>query len=1337
MRNKSFRSRGLWIGLILYAVVLVAGVNEAQSDPIDLTVPFATDSRQQVIVRFKQDPIIEFGNSVYGYSIQSASDQLLDTMSVAGVEVREIQRYQTIPYMAMQVDAAGWAALQNDPNVEVVMLDRQHELAVWDTNQILGVPQVWQQSYDGTGYAIAVMDTGVDTTHPVFGAPNKVLAEACFSTNGTDGVTVATCPNGGDEQIGPGAAEPPSDAACLTCYHGTHVAGVATGNGDLISTPQGMTETFRGIAPGAGLVAINAFSLKTTNRTSTAFDSDIIAALEYILQLVTDGPDGNPTTDDALPIAAVNMSFGQSYYSAHCDTASTYPYFDLVNQLRSLGVVTVAATGNQSFESGISFPACLSNIVAVGASDASVGPEIVASFSNTAPIVDLLAPGVSVTSSVPIGTGQAGTNYRTGNGTSIATPYVAGAFVLLKQRFPNASWDDLLDQLSMTGVPLTDHNVTSSRIQVDKALQLADPELVEPLGVIVDQQPIFTWKRMPLIERYDVQVFDAVTNVRVLLVQDFTACSGDVCGFGGGTLSNGRPYYWTVQGRNGSLVSAVVQGNFEIKFNLPNGTIIDDTPDFVFKHNSFAQRYELEVTDTMTGSVLHQALYDAAAVCQNSICTINPQVQFGIYVGDRALSWRYRTEGGGWNGPYAFTVRAPATLPVAPITNIEGTATVDVNLLTDGINTAQWYRLFIYAHDIQQIVFDQWLHTAEADSCTTTTCTFTLDTPLYNNLAYTLYVNAYTEDLGYSAWSIGQEFAVHAPAPSVDWLRVLGVHDRVVLGQTTTTRTPCILTGHSQACGQALPYVEVAYDVGGYSGEWLRIVVYEPDSKAIVHDKWVNVRDDVTCNHSVDLGGQPGTSCIHLLTDYPGTGNYIIYVSSYGSGGYSTGGIVGYTNPDDTKHKAYFTIGLLDMQVTGLATTTSIPYVKTGGMTTSMVISGEVTFSWDHEPSALWYHLKVDQDGGAYFDKWYKVGTDVICVSGRCSLLTDQEFVNGQYEWTMGFWDGKLSRESQMAQFGIQGDRADLPVINEFAVSVSELIESNTAPQFEWSHVENATWYQLYVQTAAGEQVILEDYRALDICSPTICEVAPHVHLTDDLYKWYLRARGSGGASLGGIKNTGWVGPGTFTMSGTATGQPTSIAPTNKVLDTSYPTFRWNTATNASWYRLKIVEQATGNIAWNEWYYLPAEACLGDVCEITLAEPLANSPAYIWTVTPYGAAGMGRPSFERFFAISAETAEIAGLLAPIHDVVVPNTITFRWQKVYAIWYGLDVLDSSGNVVFSQWYPVEDLKCDTEGCSVSLDAQALAGGTYSWAVSTWVPANGTIVTTSSSATFIKL
>ncbi|PWT83651.1 MAG: hypothetical protein C5B57_06465, partial [Blastocatellia bacterium] len=157
---------------------------------------------------------------------------------------RVAREYLTIPYVALDVTDSALSILGvNNVDIEQVMPDAIVRPELADSVPLVQADQAWDVGFDGTGTAIAVLDTGVDRTHPFLA--DKVVEEACFSST-VEGASQTFCPNGQDEQRGMGSAGPCPLGDCL---HGTHVAGIAAGNGTRAGQP------FSGVAKGAQLIA--------------------------------------------------------------------------------------------------------------------------------------------------------------------------------------------------------------------------------------------------------------------------------------------------------------------------------------------------------------------------------------------------------------------------------------------------------------------------------------------------------------------------------------------------------------------------------------------------------------------------------------------------------------------------------------------------------------------------------------------------------------------------------------------------------------------------------------------------------------------------------------------------------------------------------------------------------------------------------------------------------------------------------------------------------------------------------------------------------------------------
>jgi subtilisin family serine protease len=180
-------------------------------------------------------------------------------------------------------------------------------------------------------------------------------------------------------------------------------------------------------------------------------NSDMLAGLQHVYDVAA-----------KYHVASVNMSIGGVLHNKPCDTNVLKPALDA---LRSIGVATVIAAGNDSFTSGLAEPGCISTAISVGATTKT---DTIASYSNSSTWMSLWAPGSSINSSIP------GGGYAFFNGTSMATPHVAGAFALARQAYPNESVTQLLARFQSNGPQITDarNGVTKRRLDIVNALRV-------------------------------------------------------------------------------------------------------------------------------------------------------------------------------------------------------------------------------------------------------------------------------------------------------------------------------------------------------------------------------------------------------------------------------------------------------------------------------------------------------------------------------------------------------------------------------------------------------------------------------------------------------------------------------------------------------------------------------------------------------------------------------------------------------------------------------------------------------------------------------------------------
>jgi subtilisin len=364
-----------------------------------------------------------------------------------GTDHRVVRRYDTVPFVALEVGADALSQLEAAAfDVVRVVEDQISEPHLPESVPLIQGDQAWARGFDGTGTVVAVIDTGVDTGH-IF-VRDRIADEGCFSSG-----TWALCPHGQPQETGPG-----SGAICVfsgICFHGTHVSGIAAGNGARAAMD------FSGVAPGARIASYAVFSGFECGQLAAcigALDSDILAALEYIYSRRT-----------LFNFAAVNMSLGTNErFTSPCDGDVLKPAID---NLRAAGIATVISSGNNGYTDGITRPACISSAISVGATDkhATLTQFVDSAFySNVAPFMTFFAPGHEILSSFRGGL------YGIASGTSMAAPHAAGAIAVLHQAAPTASVSDLVSALQATGRPVTDSRpggtVTRPLIQLAPAL---------------------------------------------------------------------------------------------------------------------------------------------------------------------------------------------------------------------------------------------------------------------------------------------------------------------------------------------------------------------------------------------------------------------------------------------------------------------------------------------------------------------------------------------------------------------------------------------------------------------------------------------------------------------------------------------------------------------------------------------------------------------------------------------------------------------------------------------------------------------------------------------------
>ncbi len=275
----------------------------------------------------------------------------------------------------------------------------------------------------GADVTVAILDTGVDATHPVLQGKLRP---------GRDFVDLDDDPS----EVGIAGED-------VAYGHGTHVAGLVA-----LAAPEAT------IMP-----------IRVLDRNGTGNIWVLAEALKYAID-----PDGKPNTDDGADVINLSLSttrrtnlLAEIVGAVTCNEISGEGEEDGEGEeckaTGSLGVVVVAAAGNQG-SSTPEYPAGegVAGSLAVGASTEDDQP---ASFSNRGTWVDVLAPGTNIVSSVP------GGGYGVWSGTSMAAPLTAGEAALVRARYPDLTAPEVADHVGARS-----RSIGDGRYRIDVAAAL-------------------------------------------------------------------------------------------------------------------------------------------------------------------------------------------------------------------------------------------------------------------------------------------------------------------------------------------------------------------------------------------------------------------------------------------------------------------------------------------------------------------------------------------------------------------------------------------------------------------------------------------------------------------------------------------------------------------------------------------------------------------------------------------------------------------------------------------------------------------------------------------------
>ena len=373
------------LGLLAATASTAFAGTTVTSSKISPDAAAATSSTVPVIIQYKQAP--------------SSLETLL--ISLLGGLIKTT--LGTINALAANVPLSGLNQIAADPNVTYISLDRvvsaRQEVSITAaeyTSEPINAPAVWQKGFVGTSIGVAVVDSGITPVPDLSGNSLSLLGPGQNAV-----LQLLALPN----EVAPGMNGRivysqnfvPGQSDALDHYgHGTHVAGLIAGNGQL-STGSLDFRTFHGSAPNANLI-----NLRVLDENGAGTDSSVIAAIQEAISL-----------KNTFNVRVINLSLGRPIYESY----TLDPLCQAVEKAWKAGIVVVVAAGNDGRDLNlnpegygtIDSPGNDPYVLTVGAmrtmETPSINDDLIASYSSKGPSFiddvvkpDIVAPGNLVSS---------------------------------------------------------------------------------------------------------------------------------------------------------------------------------------------------------------------------------------------------------------------------------------------------------------------------------------------------------------------------------------------------------------------------------------------------------------------------------------------------------------------------------------------------------------------------------------------------------------------------------------------------------------------------------------------------------------------------------------------------------------------------------------------------------------------------------------------------------------------------------------------------------------------------------------------------------------------------
>ncbi len=323
--------------------------------------------------------VLQENNSALETSFTLMVEKTNEFMISSEYDYWDLQKFEKLNLISMKITKGGLEKLKNNTFIKTVVYDKTFSVSLQDSVPQINANRTWLREEIKEGTSVCLIDTGVDLDHPELN--NSLIG-------GYDFVN--------DDAI----AQDDNN-------HGTHLAGI-----------------IHRIAPKSRIVPV-----KVCNANGGCKGSNILSGLNYCLE-----------NKNIYNITVISGSLGDGgeYNEDNCPVYFGGA-FEIIDQNN---ITSVFSSGNNGYQNGINYPACLREVISAGAVNKQ---DVIPLFSNRGSALDLLAPGVDINSTII-------DSYGILSGTSMSAPHVGAAVNALKSVNNSLNTNDIRIVLQDTGV---------------------------------------------------------------------------------------------------------------------------------------------------------------------------------------------------------------------------------------------------------------------------------------------------------------------------------------------------------------------------------------------------------------------------------------------------------------------------------------------------------------------------------------------------------------------------------------------------------------------------------------------------------------------------------------------------------------------------------------------------------------------------------------------------------------------------------------------------------------------------------------------------------------------